>query len=118
MAMAATAIPRTVPTGPEFGRKVVPGIKKAPHPIPHPKESPQASTELRYLGKEYPESVDDSFSLIPCPMINNSFDENRRKNHPYMYFHLSESTDNYKYTTGIQAESIPVYMPNSARVLI
>lgn len=35
-----------------------------------------------------------------------------------MYFHLSESTDNYKYTTGIQAESIPVYMPNSARILI
>ena len=49
MAIAPTAIPIAVPTGPAFGRNVVPGMTKAPHPTMKPNDSAQAEAGERYL---------------------------------------------------------------------
>ncbi|MBR4555005.1 MAG: hypothetical protein IKO27_05370 [Ruminococcus sp.] len=40
---------RAVPAGPAIGRKVVPGITKAPQPTLHPNESAQAPSIPRYF---------------------------------------------------------------------
>ena len=42
MMSAPTAMPITVPSGPATGRKLLPGIMKAPQPTAQPKDSAHA----------------------------------------------------------------------------
>jgi len=47
-------MPMTVPRGPATGRKVVPGMTKAPQPTLHPKASAHAPRGVRYLTSPFP----------------------------------------------------------------
>ena len=48
MTKAPRAIPSAVPHGPAIGRKVVPGMIKAPHPTAQPKDNAKAPKGERY----------------------------------------------------------------------
>ena len=49
MISAPTAMAAAVPRGPAAGRKVVPGIIKAPHPMMHPKARDHTLIGFRFF---------------------------------------------------------------------
>ena len=49
MTTAPIPMPMAVPSGPAIGRKVVPGMTKAPQPTAHPKDSAHTLTGERYF---------------------------------------------------------------------
>ncbi len=58
-------MPMTVPIGPAIGRKVVPGMTKAPHPTLHPKASAHAPRVDKYgKGPRFAASLVDLFMVI------------------------------------------------------
>lgn len=50
MISALMPMASSVPSGPATGRKVVPGMTKAPQPMMHPSESAQTSSGDKYLA--------------------------------------------------------------------